>query len=228
MGSETADHASCAQRGGPAQRSWGVQRDRAATRGRIVAVLGPDGAGKSTVIAGIRARLDRAGLGCAYYHWTIPWRPRAGGEVTVVTDPHGRPPKGLLASLAQLAWHLALAWPAWLRHVRPAVRRGEWVLLDRTWADLVCDPRRYRYGGPRWLLRPWLALLPRADVVLVLHAPADVILARKQEVERSELARQLVAYRLQAMRPRGRFIDASPPADTVVDSALDALGLEAA
>ncbi len=193
--------------------------------GRVVAVLGPDGAGKSTIIAGIRARLADTGVPCSYYHWTIPWSARVGGEVAIVTDPHGRPPKGLLASIAQLAWHLVKAWPAWLRHVRPAVRRGDWVLLDRTWADLACDPRRYRYGGPRWLLRPWLALLPRADSVLVLHAPADVILARKQEVERSELTRQLIAYRAVGLSSRGLLIDAAPPAPEVVACALGALGL---
>lgn len=145
-----------------------------------------------------------------------------------MTDPHGRPPRGALGSAAQVAWHLLTAWPAWWRHVLPALRRGEWVLLDRCHLDLLVDPRRYRYGGPEWLARAALALQPRAAAVLVLDAPEAVVRARKQEVTPEELTRQRAAYRALAARGGAALLDAGAEPAAVAAQARAVLGLDAA
>ena len=82
--------------------------------------------------------------------------------------------------------HLTLHW---------ARARSTLVLYDRHFTDILIDPRRYRYGGPRWALRlnAWLA--PRPDLVLLLDAPAETLQARKQEVPFAETARQRALYR---------------------------------
>ena len=201
-----------------------ARRGVASAAGRVVAFLGPDGAGKSTAIAALRQRLVARGTAVRSYHWRVPWQP-ASGEGDMVNDPHGRPLKGLLASVAQVGFHLLTAWPAWWRHVAPARRQGEWILLDRCFLDLLCDPRRYRCGAPRWLARAAAALMPRADRLVVLHAPPEVIRARKREVEPDELLRQLKAYRACGQACGGIFIDSADAPEVVACRVASAVGL---
>lgn len=200
---------------------------RVAGRGRVVAFLGPDGAGKSTAIASLRRRLAASGVAARTFHWRVPWREsrQSCEECDVVIDPHARPAKGWFASLAQIGFHLLTAWPAWWRWVGPARRHGEWVLLDRCFLDLLCDPRRYRYGGPGWVARAAAAVMPRPDHLLVLHAPADAILARKREVAPDELTRQLAAYRACGLARGGILIDANDTHDVVDGRIAQVLGI---
>jgi thymidylate kinase len=69
------------------------------------------------------------------------------------------------------------------------------VLSDRFYLDLLADPRRYRYGASLQIARFVFRFLPKPDRVIVLHTEADTILARKEEVSREELERQLDRYR---------------------------------
>jgi thymidylate kinase len=69
------------------------------------------------------------------------------------------------------------------------------MVSDRYYPDLLVDPRRYRYGGSLRLARWVFRTLPKPDLTLILLAAPEVILARKEEVSREELNRQLSAYR---------------------------------
>jgi thymidylate kinase len=97
-------------------------------------------------------------------------------------------------SLIKLFYLLFTAWPAWVRNVSPALRRREWVILDRGPTDLICDPRRYRYGGPLWIAHVWVKFMPQPDKIIVLTAAPHNIAKRKLEVSKEELERQVVQY----------------------------------
>ncbi len=194
-------------------------------RGLAVAFLGPDGAGKSTVIKGLQSELDRRGIAHQYHHLQVRWW-KSGVGITV-SDPHGRPPRGTLASIAKLGWFLARAWPAWIVRVMPARRRGEWIILDRCFTDLLVDQRRYRYGGPMWLARLTDRLMPAPDALVVLHAPAEVIHRRKAEVPPEVLARLLDGYRdLAIQRGNARLVDVTASPAEVLTGLLPRLGLD--
>ncbi len=202
-----------------------TQAARNPRRGTVVVFLGPDGSGKSTVIAGLQAELDRRGVRHQYHHLTVRWG--AGGPGRVVTDPHGQPPRGRLASIAKLGYFLLRAWPVWLMRVVPARRRGEWIILDRYFTDLLCDQKRYRYAGPLWLARLTDWLMPRPDVLVVLHAPAEVIHRRKAEVPPEVLARLLDGYRdLAIQRGNARLVDVTASPAEVLTGLLPRLGLD--
>jgi thymidylate kinase len=194
------------------------------TRGKIIAVLGPDGAGKSTLIERVRERLQELGIDTQTFHWRVPLR-RSGGPHRVVTDPHAQPPRGLVSSVLKLGWLWATTWPAWLRRVYPARRAGTWTILDRCFDDLICDPRRYRYGGPIWLARVVGRLMPRPDLVIVLHASSAVIRQRKCEVALEELERQLSAYARLARGSRAVPLDVSGEPAAICRQLLPVLGL---
>ncbi|MGH3609356.1 MAG: hypothetical protein ACRDRD_14875, partial [Pseudonocardiaceae bacterium] len=108
--------------------------------------------------------------------------------------------------------------------VRPFVRRGGWVILERGWWDVAIDQRRYRLRSSGWLLRALGHLLPRPDLVIVLRAPAQVLYSRKPELSTAEFERQLNDWTtVLPVRVRRAFIDAGRAPADVLDSVADAV-----
>lgn len=179
-----------------------------------LAILGPDGSGKSSVIEAVEREAGGSFAGVRRYHL----RPHLGRTLdpTPVTDPHGRTPRGRLGSLAKLVLWWADCAVGWLVGIRPALRRGDLVLFDRYVHDILVDPRRYRYGGSARLARRAVGLVPRPDAFVVLDAPVEVLRSRKREVAAGETDRQRSAYRRLADElPGARLVDASRPLEAV-------------
>ena len=191
----------------------------------FVAVMGPDGSGKSSVIAEYMRALGPAFAGTAYFHlrpFLLRGSSAAGRDIT---NPHGQIPRGALTSVAKLLFLWADYVLGYYLCVRPLLVRSTLVVFDRYYLDLLIDARRFRYGGPRWLARLVAALIPMPDLLLVLDAPADVLQARKQEVSADESARQAEAYRTAfssaALRGRAVLVDATRPLEQVVHQCVD-------
>ena len=184
-----------------------------------VAVLGPDGSGKSSVIRGIEEKLKVMRVGVRLMHW----RPNVFSkreQVTggVVSDPHGQRPHGFVRSLAKLVMLMVDWWLGVLFASRHARAKSQMWISDRYYNDLLVDPVRYRYGAKLWMARLVFKLLPKPDKVIVLVGDAKVIHARKEEVTFEELERQLGVYREVAsgLGKRATLIDAGAPLETVV------------
>ncbi len=183
--------------------------------GLVVAVLGPDGSGKTSVRDAVEPRLAPAFRRTGREHF-LPWRLRSRRDTGPVTDPHGAAPRGAMSSTLKLAYYLAEAWLGYALRVWPAKVRTTLVLFDRYYHDLLVDPRRYRYGGPLWLARLVGRLIPKPDIFILLDLPAEVAHARKPEVELEE-ARRLRQRYLELARELGaHVVDASRPLDEVV------------
>lgn len=184
--------------------------------GAMVAVLGVDGVGKSTVIEGIVPVLQEATHGaCLVKHLRpglLPPLSRLRGESRPqqgpVVDPHGSIPSGMLGSLMRVAWLLAdYVLGYWLR-VRPFVAKQPGIVVfDRYAYDMALDPRRFRIGLPPRVIAWFARLAPRPDLIICLHASSSVILGRKQELPEVEVRRQLDALRAFAARnPRAVLV----------------------
>jgi thymidylate kinase len=163
--------------------------------GVLVTVLGPDGAGKSTVISGLCQTLP---LGFWARNRVFHWRPQAlfpKKDTGINTTPHAKPARGQLASAIYLCAFFLDHWFGYLSEVRPLLSRSHLVVFDRYFHDVLVDPQRYRYGGPMWLAK-WLSLLaPQPDLVIILEASEHSILARKQELSAQEIRQQHRSYR---------------------------------
>jgi thymidylate kinase len=215
-------------------------RDRAAELGRLirrgknpaglwVAVLGPDGSGKSTVIEYLQAALAPAFRRTVRMHLRPQLLRGTSASEIANTDPHGQQMRGVAASTLKLVYFWADYVLGYWGRVRPLLVRNSLVIFDRYYCDLLIDPWRFRSRAPGWLARAIGAMIPMPHLLLILDAPAEVLQTRKQEVTAEESARQAQAYRdfasSGAARGRAVVIDATQTVDEVVRACVDQ-GLE--
>jgi thymidylate kinase len=182
--------------------------------GFVLAVLGCDGAGKSTAIRGVRALLEP----CFRHERVFHFRPRLGqkDDGAPNPEPHGEPPRGMLASILKLFYYFTDYWLGWFVRIWPAKVRSSLIIFDRHFEDILVDPRRYRFARAGGLSRLLAALVPRPDLTIVLDAPPEVLLARKTELPQDKLARQCAALRALAARPAHLRIAADQTPDQVM------------
>jgi thymidylate kinase len=162
--------------------------------GPVIAVLGPDGAGKGSLISGLRSRMPfavtpvylgmakrrsgRAGSSRQVPRNVSAWRELAGLS------------RGLLRSWRILARAYAAAW------------RGHVVLCDRHPIEaLAVRPPRTRVGAAaeRFLVE---RLIPKPDAMVILDAPGEILFRRKPEHPVEVLERWRTSY-AEVFRPRG-------------------------
>lgn len=184
--------------------------------GLVVAFLGPDGSGKSSVIERTLIDLAPAFRRTRYLHL----RPRflaAGRDGALpVIQPHALPPRGRLVSTAKLAYLLLDYILGYMLRVWPLACGSTLVAFDRYFHDMLVDPKRYRYGGSLRLAR-WVArCVPPPDLWVLLDAPAPLLQARKSEVSLEESERQRRDYlEFIGTRRVAAVVDASPRLDRV-------------
>ena len=192
--------------------------------GSWIAFMGPDGCGKSLVLNAVSQEFSPSFRTVRHYHL----RPRLVGRKPAnrgpVTDPHGQPPRGAVASIAKVI-DLWLDYTlGYLFRILPGLIRTEFVLFDRCFYDLLVDSKRIRYGGPPWLLRAAARLTPGPDLVILLDAPPEVLRSRKQEVPAAEVTRQRTAYLELARTLRSAVVvNAAQPAERVIHDAVAAI-----
>jgi thymidylate kinase len=139
---------------------------------------------------------------------------RRGESVAIVVDPHGKPPRSALPSLAKIFVWLMEEWCANLF----LDKKNTLLICDRYYHDLLIDPKRYRYGGPHWAAVLVGKLIPQPSLWVLLDAPAEILQARKQEVAQEESARQRHAYMTFVQKQRYHaIIDASQLLTSVIE-----------
>lgn len=155
--------------------------------GMHIALLGPDGVGKSTLIA-------RLGLPCFHAVTQFHFRPGILGKSkptgATVSEPHAQVPRSLPASLAKTFYYFVDHWLGYLLKTYPAKVRRDLVIYDRSFEDVIVDPQRYRLSGSGGLARLLNVFLPQADLTIVLDADPERVHARKPELPVEELRRQ--------------------------------------
>ncbi len=169
--------------------------------GLTLVLLGPDGVGKST----IRDRLTQDLSPAFAAQRCIRWRPGIlvplREDDAAVTRPHAHTPRGSAGSALHAFGFFLDNWLGYLLVVRPLMTRTGLAIYDRYFHDLVVDQKRYRYGGPLWLVRLLLRFLPGPDSLLfVFDASEKLIWSRKQQLPREALRPLRDKYRQLAHR----------------------------
>lgn len=179
--------------------------------GLFVVIMGPDGVGKSTLIEHLVQAVGPVFRRDRVFHWRpmLLWRRKAAGDTI---QPHSNPPYAPWWSIARLFAHLLDYWLGYCLVIRPLLARSGLVVFDRYFHDLLADPKRYRFGGPPWLAKSVSWLIPKPDLLLILDAPVQVILSRKQEVSPKEVLCQRQIYlQFASSCPHCRVIDSTAP-----------------
>jgi len=197
--------------------------------GLVVAFLGPDGSGKSTVIEQVAPALAPLFRRQRRYHFRPdPFGlglPTASSGRTAL--PHRRSawllaPFVSLVAWAKLAYYLLDYWVGYARSVWPLTVRTGLAAFDRYFHDLAIDPVRLRHRGPMAMARLLERLVPAPDLSIVMHAPTWAMQARKQEVPPAETERQRTEYvRLVGRLPRSHVVDATRPVAQVTRQVLE-------
>jgi thymidylate kinase len=176
-----------------------VSTQATSRRGLTVALLGPDGAGKSTLVTAVEARFD-APVRTLYMGLNLERVPLANR----VAVPALRIPVFFLV----LWWHYAVG----LFHKS----QGRLVIFDRYTYDALL-PARTRLTRLGRLSR-WVRAhaLPAPDMVLVLDVPGVVMFARKGEHSPEHLEAERQDYlALAAALPEVTIVDGARPVDAV-------------
>jgi thymidylate kinase len=170
-----------------------------------VALLGPDGAGKSALTAEIQRSFHFPVRSVYMGLWT------SGGARTDSAGNRQVPGLGLARRGLEISGRLPRAW---MRYLVAQYHRtlGRMVVFDRYVYDALVAAHRSS-GLPKWLYM-WVLghACPAPDLVLVLDAPGEVMFARKGE----ESPEVLETQRQGLLALRGRV-----PHVQVVDATRD-------
>lgn len=165
--------------------------------GLVVAILGPDGVGKSSFSAKLLEMFRPLFSNGRVLQWRPQIiKPRPEKNPLVFEPPHSRPRHGKVESVLRLLAVLVDYWVGEMLLIKPLLAKSSLLVYDRNFHDILVDTKRYRYGGPRWLLHLVKRMVPHNEVVfLTLEADPEIILQRKQEVSPEEVRRQCAEYR---------------------------------
>jgi len=129
-------------------------------------------------------------------------------------------PRGSIASMTMVALWLLDEWLNQFIGKKNDTLR----IFDSYCHDLLIDPRRFRYGGPRWFARLIGRLAPSPHLWILLDPCVDGALAENRKQIPAETLRQLEASRA-FVRTNEKYIilDASRPIDEITNSAHAAI-----
>jgi len=199
----------------------------------FLAVLGPDGVGKTTFVEGLRARLATLQVRDVDNVQVRHFRPHlfpnisqfVTGRAEVIAEynnPHSASPAGTLSSILRISYYAVdYVLGYWLK-LRGKMIAGQTIIFDRYCYDFIVDPRRSRLSLPLWVPGLLLRMVPKPDLIFVLDAPAGEVHRRKQELSLEEIDRQLTEYRKLVQSEPARFkqINANQPAEIMLETAL--------
>lgn len=201
---------------------------------KFIAVEAPDGTGKTTFINTLTIQIAHCFVTditkSRVHHFRPCILPNLGaiGEKTGMmkqdtnfTVPHRAKPAGFISSFCRLIYY----WTDYLIGIQLILRKNaqfdKITIFDRYIYDLIVDPYRTCIKLPlrmRWM---FAKMVKQPKIVFVLDADADTIYARKQELDKVEINRQLVEFRkLKALGGKVHILDASKTPQQIAEDAM--------
>lgn len=199
--------------------------------GMAIALLAPDGGGKSTILEMLKtygitsfAGVERKYIRPEMFKNIGQYKPNAKPEMTDNPNPHGRKPDNAMKSLIRFMIYLIDFTLGYFIKVVPLKWQRKLVVFDRYYYDYYVDMYRYHYSLPLWLPRLFGFLIPRPAITFILHASPKVIYNRKKELTIEETQRQCEVFKKLAQTlPNARLIDVDRPVNAIVKEIVAAI-----
>jgi len=177
-------------------------------------ILGPDGAGKTTIINNLRS-YHPAFRGNAYFHFSpgLIIRKNRGESVT---SPHNFQVRKYFSSNLKIMFLVFEYGLGWIFKIFPLLVKSKFVIFDRYFDDIFADKVRYRHGGGEKILYSTRMIIPNPCIYFILSAHPKTLQARKQEVSYKESERAMRAYKKLALSlPNAYVINAEKKPETI-------------
>ena len=173
--------------------------------GLVISFSGVDGAGKSTIINHVKETLEtrfrRNVVVLRHRPSMLPilsaWRygKKEAEQRAASTLPRQGQNTSSISSFLRFSYYLMdfligqLA--VWFKHTL----RGDIILYDRYYFDFIEDPKRSNISLPRWFRKLFYRFIFKPNINIFLHAQPELILKRKQELNREDIIQLTASYK---------------------------------
>ena len=187
-------------------------------KGLFIVFLGSDGSGKSSVIKDLTLSVSPAFRNTKVFHFRPNLLNRKQDiQNGIPINPHEYKPRNILLSVMKLFYYYFDFLFGYFLKIKPGLIRSNLIIFDRYFNDIIIDNMRYRYKGPKWIVKVLNRLIPKPDMFFLLDAPESIIHSRKQELSISELKKQRERFHdLMKSISNGYTIDAACKQEDVV------------
>jgi len=156
----------------------------------VVAFMGVDGSGKSTIINALKKKLKTKFSKIRYLHL----RPYLFllDKRTVIKNPHqiNKTNYKFINFFRILIW--LFMYRLYFKFL--SFQKKELILFDRYVHDILIDNVRYNFNLSKNFMNKILKLFPKPDLWVYLNAPKHILNKRKQELSNNELGKQIKKY----------------------------------
>lgn len=203
--------------------------------GYVIAILGTDGSGKSTIINNITPILNEGfHNGIIYNHLRPNVIPDLGvvmgkkekkEDVNVVSNPHAEKQSGFMKSIVRWGYYMIDYTLGYLKAVYPVIHsKSKIFIFDRYYYDYYIDQKRSKTNLPNWVLKFGEFFVPKPDIILCLGGDPEKIYNRKPETSLEEVTKQTNALKeFYKNHKNAVWIDTCTDIQTSTDKAMNAI-----
>jgi len=141
-------------------------------------------------------------------------------DTVVCEEPHKFKAYSSIKSYIKLCYFVFQYSFGWLKNILPLSFKSSLVVFDRYYDDILADPKRYRYGGKRAVVKFIRSFIPQPEIYFILTTDAKIINNRKEEVSFDELQRQIKEYEKLVDNKRYFHLDANKTPDEITNDIL--------
>lgn len=167
--------------------------------GKMIAIFGPDGTGKSSIYEALENSRNKLNLKLEHYHWRpgyLPYKKALSIEVKDKFDvPHEDKSRNVILSLFLLSYIYLDFVLSYIFILRPKMKSGVNIFYERYFYDVVIDQKRYGLNAPYFLRKTFSKLVFSPDYCILLEAPSKIIYSRKKELAETEIDSQIKKFR---------------------------------